>query len=218
MSGLAPEMMVSLASHGAAMLGFAGFAVVLLLGGNFRGTPLLIVAACVATAAWSGSVAFSAANGRAGSLLDLLLETLRSACWIAFLYRLLNETANPDGSVFSRRSRSLGALILLLLVAADVANNRIDNALIGSYATIGGIFAFDLFLYSEALLFRRINPDLYAVRGAIDLMAVPLMAISFARNRTFAVTVHVSRRFVFHTMTLAGTGVYLLIMAAAGYY
>jgi len=86
------------------------------------------------------------------------------------------------------------------------------------FVGLGGIFAYDLFVYSEALLFRRVNLELYAVRGAVDMITVPLLAVSFARNPSFAVKIHVSRQFVFHTMTLAGTGVYLLLMAIAGYY
>jgi putative PEP-CTERM system histidine kinase len=44
------------------------------------------------------------------------------------------------------------------------------------------------------------------------------MAISFARNPSYSVNIHVSRQFVFHTMTLAGTGIYLILMAVAGFY
>jgi putative PEP-CTERM system histidine kinase len=86
------------------------------------------------------------------------------------------------------------------------------------FVGLGTFFAYDLFLYSETLLFHRVNFDLYAVRGAVDTIAVPLMAVSFARNPTFAIDIHVSRRFVFHTMTLGLTGGYFILMAFAGYY
>jgi putative PEP-CTERM system histidine kinase len=86
------------------------------------------------------------------------------------------------------------------------------------FVGLGTVFAFDLFFYSEALLFQRMNPDLYAVRGMIDGLAVPLIALSLARNPNFTVDIHVSRQFVYHSMTLVGTGLYFILMALAGYY
>ena len=178
---------------------------------------------------------------------------LRSAAWIAFLHKLLGESAKQHGARIPRRVTGATIAFILSVILADVADILVDSPIIASYTIVGrliapiialtlienlarndwpnaqwwarflfialgGMFAYDLFIYSEALLFRRVNADLYAVRGAVDMIAVPLMAISFARNPSFAVNIHVSRQFVFHTMTLAGTGVYLILMAFAGYY
>jgi len=247
------DMLVTIASHGAALLFFAAFIAVLVFGGNRQGAALYLIVACVATAAWSGSLVVSASLGQLRSLSDLILETLRNAAWIAFLYRLLDESAKAHGTGIPRWLRLIVGAFLASIIAADALHSALprlptaDYTMIGRLVTpiialtlienlarndwqstrwwgrflfvgLGGIFAYDLFLYSEALLFRRVNFELYAVRGAVDLIAVPLMAISFARNPTLAIAVHVSRQFVFHTMTFAGAGVYLLMMAVAGYY
>ena len=83
---------------------------------------------------------------------------------------------------------------------------------------LGGMFAYDFFLYSEALLFQRINADLWAARGAVSALLPPLFIVSAARNPQWSVDVFVSRQVVFHSATLLGAGIYLLLMATAGYY
>ncbi|MES2103878.1 MAG: XrtA/PEP-CTERM system histidine kinase PrsK [Pseudomonadota bacterium] len=83
---------------------------------------------------------------------------------------------------------------------------------------IAGLFAYDFYLYSDAMLFRVINIHIWAARGLVDTLTVPLLAISLARNPKWSLGIQVSRRILFHSATLFGSAVYLLIMAAAGYY
>jgi len=83
---------------------------------------------------------------------------------------------------------------------------------------LGGLFAFDFYLYSNALLVHDLSPAIWAARGFINAMVVPLIAVSAARNPQWSLDVFVSRSFVFHTASLLGAGVYLLAMAAGGYY
>ncbi|MGA7800611.1 MAG: XrtA/PEP-CTERM system histidine kinase PrsK [Gammaproteobacteria bacterium] len=83
---------------------------------------------------------------------------------------------------------------------------------------IGGMFAYDFFMYSDALLFKHIDVRYWSARGAIDALVVPFIAVSAARNPQWSLDVFVSRRIVFHTATLLSAGTYLLLMAAAGYY
>jgi len=83
---------------------------------------------------------------------------------------------------------------------------------------VGGIFAFDFYLYSDALLFRSIDQSLWDARGIVHLVAVPLLAISSARNKNWSLNVFVSREVVLNTTAIFAGGFYLLAMAAAGYY
>lgn len=83
---------------------------------------------------------------------------------------------------------------------------------------IGIIFAYDLYLYSDALLFRRLDPVLWHARGAVQAIAVPLIAVSIARNRAAEIPVFVSRHVAFHTATILAAGGYLLFIALGGYY
>jgi len=82
----------------------------------------------------------------------------------------------------------------------------------------GGIFAFDFYLYADALLFRSVDQDLWAARGIVHTVAVPLLAIASARNKNWSLNIFVSRDIILNTTAILSGGVYLLVMAGAGYY
>ena len=88
---------------------------------------------------------------------------------------------------------------------------------------IGGMFTYDFYLYSDALLFERVSAVLWNARGFIHAMVVPVIAIALSRNMQWslkkdAIDVFVSPRAAFHTTALLGAGIYLLAMGAGGYY
>ncbi|NIR32685.1 MAG: PEP-CTERM system histidine kinase PrsK [Gammaproteobacteria bacterium] len=83
---------------------------------------------------------------------------------------------------------------------------------------VGALFAYDLYLYSDALLFKHVRPELWSARGAVQAMVVPLIAISAARNPHWSVQVFVSRHVVINSLAVLASGLYLLLMAGAGYY
>ena len=115
---------------------------------------------------------------------------------------------------------TLQAIVGLLLVEQVFRNRRpqrrweLKHLCLG----LGAVFAYDLFFYSDALLMQRIDLQLWEARGIINALIVPLIAVSAARNPAWSLEVHVSRHVVFHSATLSGTGIYLMAMAAAGYY
>jgi putative PEP-CTERM system histidine kinase len=81
---------------------------------------------------------------------------------------------------------------------------------------VGGIFAYGMLLYADALLFRRISPLLSSGQAVVACLAAPLLAVAAARNRDWAIDIHVSRAVVFHTATLIGSGIFLLALALTG--
>ena len=83
---------------------------------------------------------------------------------------------------------------------------------------IGGMLAYDFFMYAEALLFNQLDANLWRARGVVYAMVMPLIAVSVARNPAWSVDVFISKNAAVHTATLLVAGTYLLIMAAAGYY
>jgi putative PEP-CTERM system histidine kinase len=83
---------------------------------------------------------------------------------------------------------------------------------------IGGIFAFEFYMYAQALLFKQLDVSLWSARGAVYALVAPMMGISVARNPQWSLNVFISRKIAFHTVTLLVAGCYLLLMAAAGYY
>lgn len=82
----------------------------------------------------------------------------------------------------------------------------------------GVIFAFDFYLYANALLFHGVDRGLWEARGIVNLFSVPMLAIAAARNKNWSPNIFVSRDIVLHTTAIVGGGLYLLVMAAAGYY
>ena len=81
----------------------------------------------------------------------------------------------------------------------------------------GLMFAYDLFLYSQAQLTNRIDPATWDARGFVFLLMVPMIAIAARRNPQWSLNVFVSRHVVFYTTSFMVIGGYLLLMAFGGY-
>ena len=81
---------------------------------------------------------------------------------------------------------------------------------------LGGLFLYDVLLYSDALLFRRLSPPLFAGRAPATIVAAPLIALAAARARRWKIDIHVSRDVVFHSFTLIAAGIFLVSIAATG--
>lgn len=110
------------------------------------------------------------------------------------------------------------AVLGLVLVEALLRQARAESLWRVKFLCVGvgAILAYDLFLASEALLFRRWDPLLTEARGLISLLAFPLVAVAAARNPAWSVQLNVSRQAVYHSVVLIGAGVYLLFVAAGG--
>ena len=81
-----------------------------------------------------------------------------------------------------------------------------------------GMFIYDFYMYSDALLYRRIDPVLWDARGFIYALTVPIIGVSISRDPLWSPEIFISRRVVFHTTTLLASGIYLMVMGIAGYY
>lgn len=114
----------------------------------------------------------------------------------------------------------LVALGVLVLVEQVFRNTSRDSrwALKHLCFGLGFVFAYDFYLYADAVLFNRLDGVLMSARGVVNALAVPMIAISAARNRQWDIKIFVSRRVVFHAVVLIAAGIYLILMAAAGYY
>lgn len=117
-------------------------------------------------------------------------------------------------------SSVLMAIIGVVLVEQFYRNTSVDMRWGIKFIClgVGSLFVYDFYLYSDAMLFRHVNEDLWAARGGINALVVPLIAISAARNPQWNVGIAVSRHVLFYSAALFGTAIYLLVMAAAGYY
>jgi putative PEP-CTERM system histidine kinase len=82
---------------------------------------------------------------------------------------------------------------------------------------LAGTFGFDLFLFADALLFGRLDPDIWVARGAANALVIPFIAVATARNTGWTIEMHLSREAVFHSTALMVSGLFLLVVAVAGY-
>jgi putative PEP-CTERM system histidine kinase len=79
-------------------------------------------------------------------------------------------------------------------------------------------FGYDLYLYSEAVLLGRLDPDGLVARGAVAVIAVPLLMSATRGRSDWMRRIQVSRSVAFHSATLVLVGIYLIFMAGVGYY
>lgn len=112
------------------------------------------------------------------------------------------------------------ALIGLAIIEQLFRNTSVRHRWAIKYLFIGAgaIFAFDFYLYADALLFRGIDEELWEARGIINVVVVPLLAISAVRSKSWSLNIFVSRDIILNSTAIFGGGLYLLLMAGAGYY
>ena len=114
----------------------------------------------------------------------------------------------------------LMALLGLVLLEQVYRNSRAQ----GRYAikffviAMGVMFAYDLFLYSQAQLLKSVDAVTWAARGFVVAMMVPMLALAARRNPHWSLDVFVSRQVVFYTTSILAVGLYLLLMASGGYF
>lgn len=75
---------------------------------------------------------------------------------------------------------------------------------------LGGLFAYQLFLYSDALLFGWVSRLFTAALPAVSCLIAPFLALTLMRNRGWKISIQLSQRVVLHTLTLIASGVFLL--------
>nr|WP_294523660.1 XrtA/PEP-CTERM system histidine kinase PrsK [uncultured Rhodopila sp.] len=81
---------------------------------------------------------------------------------------------------------------------------------------LGGLFLYDMLLYADGVLFHHLSFALLEARAPATILAAPLIALAAARNRRWAIDIHVSRDVVFHSFTLIASGILLLAVALVG--
>ncbi|MFW6094055.1 MAG: XrtA/PEP-CTERM system histidine kinase PrsK [Pseudomonadota bacterium] len=111
---------------------------------------------------------------------------------------------------------AIGGLVLLEQV---VRNTREDLRWRLRYLNIavGTLFTFQLLHNACGLLFNAYTPSLVVIQPAVFALATPFIAIASVRNARNRLKLNLSRRFVFRSGILIGTGLLLLSMGLLGY-
>jgi putative PEP-CTERM system histidine kinase len=123
------------------------------------------------------------------------------------------------GSLLIRGGLAVAILVLVLL--EQVYRNATEQGRYGfKFLAIGlgGQYAYDLFLYSQAELLQGVSIETWAARGFVAALLVPAIAVAARRNHEWALEVFVSRQVVTYTTMVVAAGLYLIVMALGGFY
>ena len=83
---------------------------------------------------------------------------------------------------------------------------------------LAGAFLFDLYVFSEGVMFNRVDADAISIRGAVHALVTPLLVLSMTRRSDWISKIRLSPKAAFHSATLLIAGGYLVFMSAVGYY
>ena len=164
---------------------------------------------------------------RSGDDPDGRLASLRWGTALVVLIAVAAQflTATGTNAVEVLRKIRLFSALSLPVVAMVLLEQFFRNASEDSRWNIkplclglAGAFLFDLYLYSEAVLFNRMDADAFAIRGAVHALVVPFLIVSTARRSDWLSKIQISRTAVFHSATLMIAGLYLLFISGVGYY
>jgi putative PEP-CTERM system histidine kinase len=126
----------------------------------------------------------------------------------------------PSPATLLASAGLLLALLGLLLLEQIYRNAREGGRYALKFLVIGlGLaFVYDLFLFSQAHLLRGIEPATWQARGLVTALTVPLIAIAARRNPQWSLNLFISRHVVFYSASFLIVGIYMLLMAAGGYW
>lgn len=115
----------------------------------------------------------------------------------------------------------LGGAVLGLLLVEQLFRNQAEQSRWGAKPlclALGCLFLFDLYLFSQALMFGRFDADALNARSLVHAVAVPLLLLASRRHTQWLARVQVSKTAAFYSASLLLVGLYLLFIAGAGYY
>jgi putative PEP-CTERM system histidine kinase len=132
--------------------------------------------------------------------------------------RFVGSTASPVNFSLSQVNERVILAIVGLLLVENLFRNTLGSRrwhIFPLCLAAGSLFAYDLFVFVEALIVRSVDIALLSVRGIVLVLIVPPLVLTMVRNENWRIEIHVSRRVVFHTATLTAGGVFLLVAGGA---
>jgi putative PEP-CTERM system histidine kinase len=133
-------------------------------------------------------------------------------CWGAALF--VPDSVKLLFSLFLLLNLWLLVLLEQLYRNADV---KVKWAIWSLVIALGMTTVFDFILFAQAAMVNQLDFSFWYVRGYIAAIGMPLILISTKRIKDWSVDVFVSREVVFYSSMLLISGVYLLLLAIAGY-
>jgi putative PEP-CTERM system histidine kinase len=238
---------VAVVGYGLSLLAHAAFAVFLWRrppgAADVRTSRLFLIAITVSGLWAAASLLAVTWRDGAAVLLAAGLDLARYGAWFMLLFGLLPSArrlrsvasgvllaaaAVVAADELSRYDLSTARLALMLalpvcglLMVEQVFRNLGDSLRWSAKPwclALLCVFGFDVYLFSQGLLFKAFDPDALDIRGGVHALAVPLLAVAVSRGSVWMARLQVSRAAAFYSATLVLSGLYLLLMAGIGYY
>jgi len=244
------NQIVAISYLGSAVV-FAVLAALLLTSWKGRLQGGMLLAAVVATAIWSITIAYQGSGLALDPRWILLAEIARNILWLLFLLKLLLQRLSsartlvhtgvltclailaiwqiisfPQPDPLELAIPTVLNIVLLFLAVYGIvlieqlyknaesdARWRLKFLCIG----LGGLMTYDLYMYSHAFLMQSLSATIWSSRGAVCMLAAPLIMVSAARNPNWSLDVFVSRKAVFHLFAFTAAAVYLSAIGFLGY-
>ena len=168
----------------------------------------------------AASISGSTRRGLKISFVALVLIVIFMTIPVLYQYMFGSKSFFGDNFNYLLAAHLLLSVTGVVLVEQLYRNTLREQRWIIKYLCLGlgGMYIFDFYMYSDALLYKRIDLTLWHARGFIDALVVPLIAVAIIRDPLWSPEIFISRKVVFHTTTLLASAVYLLTMGFAGYY
>ena len=138
----------------------------------------------------------------------------------ALLLALLAGGAGSERLLHLWLLAALGLPVLGLVLVEQLFRNLPEDARWNAKPVclgLAAIFVFDVYFYSEAVLFGRFDADAGHVRGVVHALALPLIFVASRRRADWIGRLQVSRQVAFYSASLLLVGGYLLFVAGLGY-
>ena len=232
-----PTFEPGVASYALATLAFLAFAVYLSLGWRGGRTVVTLMAAVCLSAVWAAvNLALALELNPAWRFALAPSDALRMGSWLLFGLALLASTGRIAAlGIAIILALAIGvtllpqfaiAFFLALAIAGLVLTEQVFRrtkehsrwSMKPLCLGLGGSFVFDLYFYADAVLLGRVDANLWAARGLAQALVLPFIAVATARNKEWTLDITLSRGVVFHSTAFLASGLYLLAVAAAGYY
>ena len=176
----------------------------------------------VRNAAWLGFlilvlVSAARSDGTSASPVFTVAVPLLALTSIANDLRFAGGASMPTDYVASQVFFHIAIAVSGLLLVENLFRNTLPARrwhIFPLCISVGGLFLYELVVFSGAIITRAVDPVLLAGRGVALALIVPPLVVTMARNHDWNIDIHVSRRVVFHTATLTAGGIFLI--AAAG--
>ena len=111
--------------------------------------------------------------------------------------------------------------VIGLLLVEQVFRNQGEHSRWGAKPLclgLGCLFVFDVYLYSQAMMFGAFDADVLSARSLVHAITVPLLFVASRRDAHWLARVQVSKTAAFYSASLLLIGLYLLFIAGVGYY